>query len=73
MCLFCGCNVVVARSRERIPRYLDALEAEGTLKERMEDVDDDGQTYLFYQGNPDRGKSWYLTRVRIGWKNDTTP
>jgi len=28
MCLFCGCNVVVAKNREKIPRYLAALERE---------------------------------------------
>lgn len=30
-------------------------------------LDDDGQTYLFVQGNPDHGKSWYLSWVKIGW------
>lgn len=29
--------------------------------------DTDGQTYLFYQGNNDNGKSWYLSNVKIGW------
>jgi predicted GH43/DUF377 family glycosyl hydrolase len=33
-------------------------------------VDDDGRTYLFYQGNPDKGKSWYLSQVELGWKDD---
>ncbi len=28
----------------------------------------DGTTYLFYQGNRDHGKSWYLSKVKIGWK-----
>ncbi len=28
LCLFCGCNVVVSRSRPRMDRYLDALERE---------------------------------------------
>lgn len=32
--------------------------------------DSDGKTYLFYQGNADKGKSWYLSKVKIGWKND---
>jgi hypothetical protein len=27
------------------------------------------QTYLFYQGNKDGGKSWYLSKVKIGWKD----
>ena len=30
--------------------------------------DDDGQDYLFYQGNNDHGKSWYLSVVPIDWK-----
>lgn len=29
--------------------------------------DDDGRTYLFYQGNNDHGKSWYLSNLQIGW------
>lgn len=32
-------------------------------------VDDDGQTYLFYQGNNDKGKTWFLSCVRIDWKD----
>lgn len=32
-------------------------------------VDDDGQTYLFYQGNHNRGATWHLSRVKIGWKD----
>jgi predicted GH43/DUF377 family glycosyl hydrolase len=32
--------------------------------------DTDGQTYLFYQGNADLGKSWYLSKVKIGWRDD---
>jgi predicted GH43/DUF377 family glycosyl hydrolase len=32
--------------------------------------DTDGQTYLFYQGNADHGKSWYLSKVKIGWKDE---
>ena len=31
---------------------------------------DGDQTYIFYQGNADKGKSWYLSKVKIGWKND---
>jgi beta-xylosidase len=31
-------------------------------------VDEDGKTYLFYQGNNDRGKTWLLSFVRIGWR-----
>lgn len=26
-----------------------------------------GKTWLFYQGNDDRGKSWYLSRVELEW------
>lgn len=29
--------------------------------------DEDGETYLFYQGNNDKGKTWYLSNVKIGW------
>jgi hypothetical protein len=32
-------------------------------------TDDDGTTYLFYQGNNDHGKSWFLSKVRIGWED----
>jgi beta-xylosidase len=32
-------------------------------------VDDDGTTYLFYQGNNDKGRTWLLSFVRVGWKN----
>jgi beta-1,2-mannobiose phosphorylase / 1,2-beta-oligomannan phosphorylase len=31
--------------------------------------DADGKTYLFYQGNNDKGATWYLSKVRIDWKN----
>ena len=27
----------------------------------------DGQMYLFFQGNRDKGESWYLSRVRVAW------
>ncbi|MCY9659260.1 hypothetical protein P5G65_21095 [Paenibacillus chondroitinus] len=30
-------------------------------------ADDDGRTYLFFQGNNDRGKTWYLSKVEVGW------
>ncbi len=33
-------------------------------------VDDDGKTYLFYQGNNDKGKTWFLSFVEVGWKAD---
>ena len=35
--------------------------------------DTDGQTYLFYQGNNDKGKSWYLSKVRLGWNKKGLP
>lgn len=31
-------------------------------------ADDDGRTYLFYQGNNDGGKTWYLSNVEVYWK-----
>ena len=31
-------------------------------------VDDDGQTYLFYQGNNDNGRTWLLSWVKLGWR-----
>ncbi len=33
-------------------------------------VDDDGATSLFFQGNNDMGKTWYLSRKRIGWQSN---
>jgi hypothetical protein len=30
--------------------------------------DDDGRDWLFYQGNNDRGKTWYLSVVPVAWK-----
>jgi predicted GH43/DUF377 family glycosyl hydrolase len=30
-------------------------------------VDSDRRTHLFYQGNSDRGKTWYLSRVELSW------
>lgn len=32
--------------------------------------DDDGRVYLFYQGNNDNGKSWYLSKVEIGFQDE---
>lgn len=29
--------------------------------------DKDGRTYLFFQGNPDHGKTWWLSWVEIEW------
>lgn len=30
--------------------------------------DDDGRTYLFYQGNNDHGRTWHLSKVEVKWK-----
>jgi oxygen-independent coproporphyrinogen-3 oxidase len=35
MCLFCGCNVVVAKNRDKIPGYLDAMEREIALVRKL--------------------------------------
>jgi beta-1,2-mannobiose phosphorylase / 1,2-beta-oligomannan phosphorylase len=32
--------------------------------------DRDGKTYLFYQGNNDKGRTWYLSKVQIGWTTE---
>jgi predicted GH43/DUF377 family glycosyl hydrolase len=32
-------------------------------------VDDDGREFLFFQGNPDRGKTWWLASVEIAWRD----
>jgi len=32
-------------------------------------VDEDGQVYLFYQGNNDHGKTWFISFERIGWRD----
>jgi len=29
--------------------------------------DQNGKYYLFFQGNNDKGKTWYLSKVEIGW------
>ena len=34
-------------------------------------TDDDGKIYLFYQGNKDNGKSWYLSKLPVGWQGET--
>ena len=33
-------------------------------------TDEDGTTYLFFQGNNDHGKSWFLSKVKIRWGKD---
>ena len=32
--------------------------------------DKDGQLYMFYQGNNDHGRTWFLSWVKIGWDGD---
>lgn len=32
-------------------------------------MDDDGQTYLFYQGNNDKGYTWLLSCVQVEWQD----
>jgi predicted GH43/DUF377 family glycosyl hydrolase len=32
-------------------------------------TDDDGKTWLFFQGNPDKGRTWFLSRVLIEWRD----
>ena len=29
----------------------------------------DGRVYLFFQGNKDNGRTWYLSKVEVVWKN----
>jgi len=35
--------------------------------------DDNGETWLFFQGNNDKGKTWYLSRMRVAWNDDGLP
>ena len=32
-------------------------------------ADRDGRVWLFYQGSPDMGKTWYISRLEIGFRN----
>lgn len=32
-------------------------------------VDDDGTNYLFFQANDDHGRTWYLSWVKVGWRD----
>lgn len=34
-------------------------------------TDLDGRTYLFFQGNNDKGKSWYISNKELFWNNGT--
>lgn len=29
--------------------------------------DKDGKTYLFFQGNNDMGKTWFISKIKVGW------
>lgn len=31
-------------------------------------VDDDGQTYLFFQGNNDKGRTWFISCAKVAWR-----
>jgi len=31
-------------------------------------VDHDGETYLFFQGNSDHGKTWYISKMKVEWE-----
>jgi predicted GH43/DUF377 family glycosyl hydrolase len=35
--------------------------------------DRDGQVHLFFQGNNDSGKSWYLSRMKVAWDAADNP
>ena len=49
---------------EKTCRYL----AEKALGLRVFE-DEDGKVYLFYQGSPDMGNSWYLSKCQIDFKD----
>ncbi len=36
-------------------------------------VDNDGQTYLFFQGNADNGRTWFLSHVKVNWTGADGP
>lgn len=36
-------------------------------------VDDDDQAWLFFQGNNDDGKTWYLSKMKIAWDRSGMP
>ena len=29
--------------------------------------DKEGRTYLFYQGNNDNGKTWFISKIKVRW------
>ena len=36
-------------------------------------TDNDGSTYLFFQGNNDNGRTWYITNVKVLWDKEGKP
>lgn len=53
-----------------IPFITNGLEGQWNMSESGHPgifLDDDGQTWLFFQGNNTRGKNWFLSRVKINW------
>lgn len=36
-------------------------------------VDDDGETWLFFQGNSDDGKTWHLSKMKVAWGDGGLP
>jgi hypothetical protein len=36
-------------------------------------TDRDGQMHLFFQGNSDKGKTWYLSMMKIAWDDSGRP
>lgn len=36
-------------------------------------VDDNGETWLFFQGNNDKGKTWFLSKMRVAWDAEDLP
>ncbi len=32
--------------------------------------DPEGKTYLFFQGNNDQGRTWYLSAIEVGWEGN---
>ncbi len=36
-------------------------------------VDENGETWLFFQGNNDKGKTWFLSKMRVLWDEEGLP
>lgn len=32
--------------------------------------DTDGRTYLFFQGNNDKGRTWYISNIELFWNEN---